>query len=793
MIKKILFIVIVITQTTTISAQSSKNINLLANFTFPASRGDMNDIWGYVDTLGNEYAIIGMQDGVAIVDVSIPTAPVEVFYTSGANSIWRDIKVWNKHAYITNESSGGLMIIDMTNLPGTLTTANVSNYGGNTYPFTKAHDIFIDENGVGYIMGSNNGVGGAIILDLATNPNSPTELGRYNDFYLHDGMARGDTLWGAAINDGFFAVIDVSNKATPVTMATHASPSSFTHNVWISDDGKTLFTTDEKSNAFIGAYDVSNLSNITELDKIQSNPGQLVIPHNAFFINNFVATSYYRDGVVLFDVSQPSNMVEVGHYDTSPQFSGDGYNGCWGVYPWLPSGNIIASDIENGLFVLGPTYVTASFLKGNITDASTTAPINGALVEIVATTTTTTSNLLGNYATGIVDAGTYNIIYSKLGYQPDTIFNLALSSGFTVIQDVALVPIATFAYEGHLSDALTGNPIAGAKVRLKATGYDFTVSTDVNGNFVIPNVSIGNYDVTIGKWGYQIYCSQNEILNPAGNIHQYTLNAGYYDDFSFNFGWTVTGTPISGDWVRGIPIGTNFNGTPSNPGVDVSTDCNDEAYVTGNAGGSVGNDDIDGGETILTSPTFDLSSYTDPYLFFDRWFFNGGGLGTPNDSLVITLNNGVTSQVIDFATVTDPDLSTWATKSFKLSSIITVTNNMSLTIRAMDISPGHISEAGFDNFYVVDSAAVGINDVNKNDLVIIYPNPFNSTINIKLNSTNINNIRIEVFDIAGRRIENKLFQNKNIIRFNNNYKKGVYFINIYMDNELMKTEKLIKL
>ena len=115
-----------------------------------------------------------------------------------------DIKVWQDVAYITNETSGGLKIIDMSNLPGPINGADVSTYGGSVYPFNSAHDFFVDENGKGYVLGADNGEGGAIILDLV-NPLFPIELGRYNDYYLHDAFVRGDTLWGGAVNDGFFA------------------------------------------------------------------------------------------------------------------------------------------------------------------------------------------------------------------------------------------------------------------------------------------------------------------------------------------------------------------------------------------------------------------------------------------------------------------------------------------------------------------------------------------------------------------------------------------------------------
>jgi len=190
MLKKMLIIVIILLQYFSGFTQSSKNINLLSNLNFPSNRGDLSDIWGYSNGT-QEYALVGLFDGVAIVDVTNPSSPNEVFYVSGDGSTWRDLKVWNDHAYITNETGGGLMIIDMSNLPGTITLSDVYSYTGNLYPFTSAHDVYIDENGVCYVMGANNGVGGAIMLDLTIDPQNPVELGRYDDFYLHDGMARG--------------------------------------------------------------------------------------------------------------------------------------------------------------------------------------------------------------------------------------------------------------------------------------------------------------------------------------------------------------------------------------------------------------------------------------------------------------------------------------------------------------------------------------------------------------------------------------------------------------------------
>ena len=436
MLKQLLFLLLLIASF--LPGYSQLNLSLVGQLSYGST--ELSDIWGHVDVTGKEYAIVGKFNGTSIVDVSTPTTPVEVFLSNGANSIWRDLKVWNNHAYIVNETSGGLKIIDMNSLPGTILPSDVYQFGGVTYPFNSAHDLYIDENGFAYIMGADNGVGGAIILDLNNNPKVPVEVGRYNEFYLHDGMVRNDTLWGGAVNDGFFTVIDVANKANPITMATHNTPTNFTHNCWISDDGHTLFTTDEKPNAFIAAYDVSDLNNIQETDRIQSSPGQNVIPHNTFVLGDYLVTSYYRDGVTIHDASNPSILVEVGNYDTSPVFSGDGFNGCWGVYPYLPSGVIIASDIENGLVVLNPTYSRASFLKGKATDWATGLPVDGVKVGFVFTSDSTNTNALGNYQMGLASAGSYNLTFTKPGYQNEIVTNVVLTAGNTTTVDVVMNP-----------------------------------------------------------------------------------------------------------------------------------------------------------------------------------------------------------------------------------------------------------------------------------------------------------------------------------------------------------------
>lgn len=419
----------------------------------------LSDIWGYADEEGNEYALVGTYNGLSIVDVTDPANLQEVFFGAGAGSIWRDIKTWGDYAYVSNESNGGIFIVDMSPLPnGNITSTN--NFTGSQYSFSSAHNIYIDETGKLYIFGSNSGSGGAIICDLTADPMNPLELGRYNGSYFHDGMARGDTLWGGAIYNGQFEAIDVSDPSNPVLMATQQTPSYFTHNCWISDDGDYLFTTDEVSDGYIGAYDVSDFSNIFEIDRIQSSPGNDIIPHNTHYLNGFLITSYYADGVVIHDVSRPWNMIEVGNYDTSPGFSGSGYNGSWGAYPYAPSGYIYASDIEEGLYILSAEYLKACYVEGMVHFDGT--PLNNVSIEIVGTEFETSSNFNGEFAFGTPLSGTYDLQFTDPDNNVRTIPDVELINGELSYFDIDFSdpPASVTQWKNNVAFKLFPNPFA---------------------------------------------------------------------------------------------------------------------------------------------------------------------------------------------------------------------------------------------------------------------------------------------------------------------------------------------
>jgi choice-of-anchor B domain-containing protein len=726
----------------------NKNIQLLGTKTYTNTtlHGSLSDVWGYVDSLGNEYAIVGLQKGVSIVDVTDPANMTEVFYVAGPSSIWRDIKTWDKHAYITNETSGGLTIIDMSALPGIITTGDVYYHTGTTYPFTRAHNLYIDENGFAYIFGSSYGKKGAIFLDLNQNPKIPTEAGVFDSLYFHDGMVRGDTLWGAAVYAGSFYIIDVSNKANPVILKSHNTSGLFAHNCWISDDGNTLFTTDEITGGAIGSYDVSDLSNIDELDLIWSNPGSGVIVHNTHVYGKFLVTSYYRDGVTVVDATQPDRMVQVGNYDTSPATSGNGFNGCWGAYPYLPSGNLLATDIENGLFVLGVNYQQGVYLEGHTRKFADSTYIAGTNIVPITTGGFFTSNLLGFYKESFVDSGLYRFAFSKPGYLPDTL-DIFMSSGQQYYGDVYLRSAVPFKTGGRVIDSDSKLPVENAEILLEGIDLEYRVLTNAQGYFEVTSLYEGPYDITVGKWNYINACHQVNISK--NDSLDFEIGSGIYDDFALDYGWSVTTNGTSGAWEIENFRDYSLAQTLNHVSYDVLSDCADFAFVTGAS--SSGDHDVDGGWNWLNSPAIDATVVSDPMLSFSYWFKNDAPTGT-DDTLSFYLSDGQdTLELIKVHNAVNLYQSTWIDTSFILSLYALDLSNIQLLVRIGDFGNDDLLEAGLDHV-AVTQAYIGIKEESKNNVPLkLYPNPVGNTLYYTVQK-GFKPSRVEVTDIAGRLI-----------------------------------------
>ncbi len=772
-------------------SSAQKNIDLLGHLSY--GNASCSNLTGYVDSAGREYALVGTSQGLSIVAIDTPTNPRQLFLVPGAtgnSGLWREVREYKGYAYVTTEQNSGLVVVNLNYLPDSIKYHTIKP--GN---MSTSHTIFIDSNGIAYVNGTDKGL---LFLDLNANPYTPTLLGKYTNTYVHDCFVRNDTMWAACINDGVMKVIDVHNKATadnPANLlAQWSTPLNFAHNCWLSDDSRYIFTTDEKPNSTLTCYQVDDLNNVTETDKTQVQPGTNTIIHNTYFINNYCVTSYYTYGVAIFDVSRKNNLIEAGNFDTSPAFSGDGFDGQWGVWPYLPSGNIICSDIETGLWILKPHYKRAAYLEGEIRDSICQTLLNNVKVEILNDSALDYTNFVGRYNMGTVDTGVFTIRFSKNGYQTVDVPNVHLLNGALTNINLSLFPVSTTRLLIKTVDE-NGTPLPNTKVLAKdQTGTTYQqITTNANGDYAYCDFVQDSYDFYGGKWGYKTIKVSKSISTATDTI-VLSLPKGYYDDFVLDFGWTVTSSATKGIWAKGEPVATDYNGQDCNPGADVSTDLGAECYVTGNEGGEAGDDDIDNGYTLLQSPVFDLSTYQNPYLSYYRWFFNDGGTGTaPNDSLKVYLTNGTDTALIDIQNA-DSVQGQWRWKNLRISDYLPASATMKIFYRAEDTNPGHLVEAAVDVFEVVDSGGVtAVNYLNASETIVhVFPNPFTNQIRFNIPDAASQNYSVEITNSLGQLIFTRATLTKNeIIEFKQNLAPGVYFIKVKQGISTVKTTRLI--
>ena len=766
------------------------------------------DVWGYVANDGTEYAIVGLENSVRFVDLSDPDNIVEVASIPGQESRWRDMKTYGEYAYVVADEPGtteGLTIIDLSDLANGNLSVTHNNYQIDSVSvLLKAHNLYIDTTkGYAFVAGSNVNGGSSLVFDLVSTPGEAIYLNTVGNNYAHDVYVNGNYLYASEINDGRLSIWDITDINNPQEIGAAFTPFTFTHNAWSTPDNQLVFTTDERGNASVAAYDISDPSDPELLDEYRPlySLGTNTFPHNVHVLDEYLYTSYYTDGVTVVDASDPTNLIEVGNWDTWPNPPG-GTQGNWGAYPFLPSGLLLASDRSFGLFVLEPELKRAARLEGTITDAEGGIPLNNVMVEIDAIQTNQgNTDAAGFYTTGLADAGLYEVTFSKEGFDDLTV-EVELINGSTVVLDTSLVNFQVrHTFSGNVIEEGTSAGIPAAQILLQGQDEDILLTANEDGIATFDFVPEGSYDVFVTRWGYREDFIEDLFIDGTTNL-TFELPLGYQDGFVMDQGWTsIRGTP-TGVWTREVPIGTSAFGASANPGFDVEGDIGDLAYVTGNRGGSGGFDDIDDGITILQSPIFDLSNY-DPnttVLSYQYWFFNfgaGGDTGVDlNDPLVVTLSNGDTTVELARYLEGQPGLG-WRADTFFIADSIPLTDLMQLTVTASDTGQGNIIEAGLDDFWIDGAIPTSTEQINYSGLEIqLAPNPSDTDFQILYSFPEApdGEVRVEVMDVLGRPIyQQRLAPFANgILRFGRNFSRGSYFLRILQNEDIIYSTKLLK-
>lgn len=357
-----------------------------------------NDVWGWADSgSGREFALLGTTFGTSFVEVTDPQNPVYIgdLHTHGDfGSSWRDIKVYANHAYIVSEATAhGLQVFDLTQLLNVANPPVVFDETAHYGDFGTAHNVVInEESGYAYVVGASGAGscnGGLHMVDI-NQPSSPQNAGCYSDDgYTHDAHCviydGPDTAHvGQEIcfnsNEDTLTIVDVTDKANPVMLSrTTYANYGYVHQGWLTEDHTHFLLDDELDEYFDSGVTQTRIFTVADLDAPSMtgthNSANTAIDHNQYVVGDYAYQANYRAGLRILDITDiaAGSLEEVASFDVFPADDATNFNGAWSVYPFLPSGNLLVSSIEGGLFVLRAN------LGGPVVDSPPIASVDEAL------------------------------------------------------------------------------------------------------------------------------------------------------------------------------------------------------------------------------------------------------------------------------------------------------------------------------------------------------------------------------------------------------------------------------
>lgn len=380
------------------------NVDLRARLTPADLNGErLNDIWGWTDPqTGKEYALVGMTDGVAFVDISNPSEPIVLGKlpesvqappkagSAGGDylrhddmegkSTWRDLKVHKNHVFVVSDGQvHGLQVFDLTRLRDVTENPETFTQDFHFDEFGNAHNIAINEQTeFAYIVGSNVDGGGLYIMDIS-QPKQPafvttyadTEVGYDSTGYVHDTQCvvysgpdsdySGHELCFNS-SETHFAIVDVTDKQNINTISrSDYEGRVYAHQGWLTEDHRFFLLDDEIDEGRNGHNTRTYIWDIEELDNPEMT-GYYEAPngsidHNQYVKGNKTYQANYTTGLRILDIDaiESGDLQEVAYFDTFPADNQVKFDGAWSNYPYFESGIVVVSDASNGLFILEPT------------------------------------------------------------------------------------------------------------------------------------------------------------------------------------------------------------------------------------------------------------------------------------------------------------------------------------------------------------------------------------------------------------------------------------------------------
>lgn len=657
---------------------------------------EANDIWGWTSPNTNrEYAIIGLVNGYAFVDITDPINPIKIgnLPTHSGNSSWGDIKVSNNYVYCVSEASGHhIQVFDLFQLESVANPPIIFN--DNSYSVVNigsgnAHNIVIDEEAeVAYSVGTRSLCSGGLVAHDISDPANPIYSGCFStDGYTHDAICfiyRGEDTEhiGKEICIGFnentYTIVDMTDKSNPIQLSRNGySGFDYTHQGWITDDQKFLLLDDELDEQGSGVNTTTYIFDISDLDAPSPFYNYVssiaAIDHNLYVRGSYAYQANYRGGLRILDLSNIGTLngiTEAAYFDFYPSNNSAQFNSAWSSYPYFKSGNIIVSDIEQGLFVVEPQlphFIMDFAKREGIKEACTETSVS---YEIDLTAYAGFSELVTLTASNLPSGVTAN--FSNNNTDPD---------GSTILTLNGVDGLTTDNYHILLEGAATGSPDQKLALGLikKAAVTKPSLQVPSNGATDVPGTVNLEWTLLQGSATYEVQVATDagfaNIIATQNNVNGLSYTANGLDP-NTTYYWRVRAEPAictDTDWADTYSfvtsnvvevcdptsispgIGINENGTPtitSTINITESGTISDVNILDLNISHSY----IGDLEASLTAPDGTEVS------LFDRPGFPNSQYGCEEDNLLLSFDDGASniSSLLESSCSTSSTIGTYA-------------------------------------------------------------------------------------------------------------------------------------
>ncbi|MEO8042615.1 MAG: FG-GAP-like repeat-containing protein [Acidobacteriota bacterium] len=488
--------------------------------------------WKFADLFGDgNLAVLGTYgcNGVFIFDVSNPDVPtLKNWYNPAPQQQFLEaIVIGNRGYFGSGMGNDGVHIVDLTDPANPVLLGKVNSTTGGGY--NTIHEMMVfDQGNSRYLLENSNSTGNQNlkIIDI-TNPAQPVlkwDFASGTGGWIHAMHIRGTKAYFSAFNSSKVDIYSIANLASqaPAILGSVAVGSTTNHSTWTNETGEYLYSARETSNGDVRVYDVRNPAQPLLIRSVKAGDLNInaITPHNPVVMGNKLYVAWYQAGTQVFDITDPTNPVRVGQYDSyQPEFAPSeaelrlmnesepwdivcgsanfsnalptSYGGNWAVYPFLGEDRVLMGDLTTGLLIVDVSRATqnnknivSDFDGDSKTDLSVFRPTTGDWF-VESSSNGSQSTLNWGLPGDIITPGDYD----GDGKTDNAIFRPSTGVWWFVLSSNGLRPAIQFGLNGDV-------PVPA--------DYDADGKTDIavwrpsNGVWYINQSSLG---VRIVQWG----------------------------------------------------------------------------------------------------------------------------------------------------------------------------------------------------------------------------------------------------------------------------------------------------